>query len=59
MKEYIFDLRTLDTNDIDNPARVEAEKMLLDHAGIVIRVRVTQIKYYGGKIHPILDNPEE
>lgn len=59
MKEYIFDLRTLDTDDIDNPARVEAEKMLLDHAGIVIRVRVTQIKYYGGKIRQILNNPEE
>jgi len=59
LKEYIFDLRTLDTDDIDNPARVEAEKMLLDHAGIVIRVRVTQIKYYGGKIRQILNNPEE
>ena len=53
MEEYIFDLRQLSTDDIDNPSRVEALRMLLDHAGIVIRVKVTQIKYYGGKKKPI------
>ena len=53
MKEYIIDLRTLSEDEIDSPAKVEMENMLLDHAGVVIRVKVTQIKHYGGKIREV------
>jgi len=51
MKELILDLRGMDTGCpeydaelADMPARIEMENMLLDHAGKIIRVKVTVMR---------------